>query len=132
MDKAPIIMVVEDDPLVSDLLRTFLRSEGFSVVDAGDGVSALRLLEKRTPDLILMDIIMPGLNGVALLNLVRRRSNVPIIMMTAISDPVFIENALADGADDYVTKPFVLPDLKGRIEAKLGRSGSGGGRSSSQ
>lgn len=123
MDNFPTIMIVDDDNLVSELLNTFLQREGYRVIMARDGTSALGLLQVCSPDLILMDLIMPGINGVALLSVVRRHSQVPIIMISAISEPSFVQKALADGADDYVTKPFKLPVLKASIEALLNKSG---------
>ncbi len=124
MKKRPFIVVVDDDQQMLKLLSRILELEGFDVAVVTDGRSALRLLEERRPDLLILDIIMPGLSGFEVLDLVRQRSDVPVIMLTVVTDVDSLRRALAAGADDYVTKPFSPRELVARIRAKLRRAGS--------
>ncbi len=122
MKKHPCIMVVDDEQPILKLLSRTLEPEGYGVVVADNGRSALELLEERTPDLIILDIMMPGLDGFQVLDLVRQRSNVPIIMLTARGEVTALCDALVLGADDYVRKPFGTRELLARIRAKLRRA----------
>jgi len=120
----PLIMVVDDSPEILKLVGDILKMEGFGVIPVSDGKSALQLLEQQNPDLILLDIMMPGeFNGLDVLYYIREKSSVPIIMLTAYSHPASIRKALEDGADDYITKPFSAQVLVARIQAKLRRKG---------
>ena len=122
MKKGPTIMVVDDDVAIVKMLERILRLEGYDVITAGDGKAALLLLEKAKPDLVILDIMMPGLDGVQVLQLMRERSNVPVIMLTARDEDFSIKQTLELGADDYVKKPFRTPVLLARIQAKLRRA----------
>lgn len=122
MKKRPTIMVVDDDAAIVKMLERTLRLEGYDVVTAGDGKAALLLLEKANPDLVILDIMMPGLDGLQVLQLMRERSNVPVIMLTARDEDFSIKQTLELGADDYVKKPFRTPVLLARIQAKLRRA----------
>lgn len=124
MKKRPFIVVAEDDRQTGKLLSRILELEGFDVTVVTDGKSALRLLDERKPDLLILDIIMPELDGFEVLDLVRERSDVPVIMLTVIPTVDSLRRALAAGADDYVTKPFSPRELVARIRAKLRRTRS--------
>ena len=122
MNKYPCIMVVDDEQTIRTLLKRILESEGYEVILAADGNSALTMLEKREPDLVILDINMPGLNGFQVLERIRQHSNVPVIMLTGIGEATALGNALSLGADDFVKKPFNVRELLARIKTKLRRS----------
>jgi len=116
------IMVVDDDPQIHRVLRTALVAQGYEAVDARNGDEAIERLGEEKPDLIILDVNMPRMNGLETCRVVRSTSDVPIIMLTvrdAESDKIA---ALDAGADDYVTKPFSSPELLARIRAALRRS----------
>ena len=124
MKKRPYIMVVDDEQAILRLLKRTLEPEGYGVILADSGSSALDLLEDSRPDLVILDIMMPGgLDGFQVLDLIRQRSNVPIIMLTARCEVTTLRDALSLGADDYVKKPFGRGELLARIRAKLRRAG---------
>ena len=123
MKKHPCIMVVDDEQAILRLLSRTLEPEGYDVVLADNGRSALVLLEEHTPDLVILDIMMPGLDGFQVLDLIRQRSNIPVIMLTAKREVNTARDALNLGADDYVRKPFGKAELLARIRAKLRRAG---------
>ena len=116
------IMVVDDEEVMLTLLDRILKHEGYEVTTASDGNSALVLMKKRRPDLVILDIMMPGLDGFQVLDLIRRRYDVPVIMLTARHEVTNLHDALALGADDYVRKPFSRLELMARIKAKLRRA----------
>jgi len=122
MKKRPRIMVVDDEQAILSLLKHTLEPEGYEVVVAADGRSALALLQEHRPDLVLLDIMMPGLDGFQTLDLIRQRSNVPVIMLTARGEVTTVRDALGLGADDYIRKPFHTRELLARIRAKLRRA----------
>ena len=122
MENRPVILAVDDEETMLKLLRVNLPLDGYGVITASDGVSALELLEKHQPDMVILDIMMPGLNGFQVLDLIRQRSNVPVIMLTARGDVTTVRDTLALGADDYVRKPFSILELTARIKAKLRRT----------
>ncbi len=123
MEKHQLILAVDDEESILKLLRVNLSKEGYDVATAADGESALALIEERSPDLVLLDIMMPGLDGLQVLNLIRQHSNIPVIMLTARQEVNVLGDAITLGADDYIRKPFSIPELKARIKAKLRRSG---------
>ena len=123
MENRPVILAVDDEETMLKLLRVNLPLDGYGVITASDGVSALELLEKHQPDMVILDIMMPGLNGFQVLDLIRQRSNVPVIMLTARGEVTTVRDTLALGADDYVRKPFSILELTARIRAKLRRAG---------
>lgn len=123
MKKHSHIMAVDDDKEILRILKRILELEGYDVAVAPDGGSALELLEEWQPDLVILDIIMPGLDGFQTLKRIRQRSSIPIIMLTAKCDVTTLNDALALGADDYVRKPFATRELVARVQAKLRRAG---------
>ncbi len=122
MKMRPLIMAVDDEPVILMLLKRTLESGGYDVIVATDGNSALILLNERQPDLVLLDIMMPELDGFQVLERLRPHSDVPVIMLTAKDEVDSVRNALALGADDYVRKPFSPRELLARIQARLRRS----------
>jgi len=122
MGKRPLIMAVDDEEPIRKLLRVNLTVDGYDVITATDGSSALELLEEYKPDLVLLDIMMPGLDGFQTLDLIRQRSDIPVIMLTARVGKSTLRDTLDLGADDYVTKPFSMQALEVRIRAKLRRA----------
>ena len=116
------ILVVEDDKNISDLIHMYLVKEGFDVRIAGDGGKALEEFQKKEPDLILLDIMLPVMDGWAVCAKVRETSKVPIIMLTAKSEVFDRIQGLEMGADDYIVKPFEMKELMARIHAVMRRS----------
>jgi len=123
MKKHTCIMVVDDEQAILRMLNRTLEPEGYGVILADSGSSALALLEECRPDLVILDIMMPGLDGFQVLDLIRQRSNIPVIMLTARGEVTTLRYALSLGADDYVRKPFGTRELLARIRAKLRRAG---------
>lgn len=117
-----LILIVEDDDRLRSALRLALREEGFEVEAVRDAESALDRLAVIDPDLILVDIMLPGANGLDLCRSIRQTSHVPIIVVTARDDSHDVVAGLEAGADDYVTKPFVIKELAARIRALLRRT----------
>ena len=124
MKKHPCIMVVDDEPQILKLLDRTLKTEGYDVVVADNGRPALDMLEEHRPDLVILDIMMPGLDGFQVLNLIRQRSNIPVIMLSARREVATRRDTLILGTDDYVGKPFCTGELVARIRAKLRRAGA--------
>jgi len=115
------ILVVEDDRTLQDVLRFNLAKEGYVVNQAYSGPQALEIARHEQPDLILLDIMLPELNGLEVLRILRRDYTLPVILLTAKSDEVDKVVGLELGADDYVTKPFGLKELMARVRAHLRR-----------
>jgi DNA-binding response OmpR family regulator len=115
--------VVEDDDDVRTLVRTVLERAGIEVIAAGDGSEGLRSLYEWRPDLVVLDVGMPGLDGWEVLNRIRELGDTPVLMLTASAGELEKVRGLREGADDYVTKPFGHQELVARIEAILRRSG---------
>ncbi len=115
------ILVVDDDPAIAEMLTMVLEREGFDTVVVGDGNEAVVAAAKEDPDLILLDLMLPGMGGVDVCRTIRETSSVPIIMLTAKSDTVDVVLGLESGADDYVTKPFKPKELFARVRARLRR-----------
>ena len=120
--KTHTILVVEDDQDMLQLLGRILESEGYHVTLATNGVYVLSMVRETRPDLVLLDIMMPGPNGYTILDSIRQYSDVPVIMVTAKREMEALQKALALGADDYVRKPFRTTELLARIKAKLRRA----------
>lgn len=120
------IMVVDDDSNICELLRLYLEKEGYEAIIAENGVRALELFQKETPDLILLDVMMPQLDGWQVCRELRKSSQVPIIMLTAKGEVFDKVLGLELGADDYVVKPFETKEVMARIKAVLRRSGVDG------
>jgi DNA-binding response OmpR family regulator len=113
------ILVIDDDPHMLKLMEITLKREGYDVVLAIDGVVGISLLKETKPDLILLDIMMPKPDGFEVLERIRRESNVPVIMLTAIQEVDSVIKSLGLGADDYVRKPFRPAELIARVRTKL-------------
>ena len=118
---APKILVVDDDPSISDMLTLVLETEGFDPVPVMDGNEAVPAFREHQPDLILLDLMLPGMNGVDICRAIRQESSVPIVMLTAKTDTVDVVLGLESGADDYIMKPFKPKELVARIRARLRR-----------
>lgn len=116
------ILVVEDDRNISDLIHMYLVKEGFDVRIVGDGGKAIEEFQKKVPDLILLDIMLPVMDGWAVCSKIRETSRVPIIMLTAKSEVFDKIQGLEMGADDYIVKPFEMKELIARINAVLRRT----------
>ncbi len=116
------ILVVEDDSNISDLLRMYLEKEGFDVRIAYDGGRAVEEFEKKEPDMVLLDIMLPVLDGWSVCAKIREKSKVPIIMLTAKGEVMDKIQGLEMGADDYIVKPFEMKELLARINAVLRRT----------
>ena len=121
--KASTILVVDDEPQIRRVMRATLTAEGYAIVEARDGQEALVKFRSERPDLIILDMNMPGLDGVEACREIRSSSSVPIIMLTVRSAEKDKVRALDAGADDYVVKPFGIQELLARIRATLRRSG---------
>jgi DNA-binding response OmpR family regulator len=120
------ILVVEDDNKVAELLRLYLEKDGYQVAIASDGLYALKLAEERNPDIILLDLNLPKLDGIEVCRALRRKSEVPIIMVTARDEDTDKIVGLELGADDYITKPFSPREVVARVRAVLRRAGDKG------
>ncbi|MFG3505382.1 response regulator transcription factor [Streptomyces sp. NPDC047821] len=116
------ILVVDDDPTVSEVVTGYLERAGFAVARAADGPEALRLAADRWPDLVVLDLMLPGMDGLEVCRTLRERRPVPVIMLTARGDEEDRVLGLEIGADDYVTKPFSPRELVLRVESVLRRS----------
>ncbi|HEY7940507.1 MAG TPA: response regulator transcription factor [Candidatus Limnocylindrales bacterium] len=116
------ILVVDDEPRIAQLARDYLEHAGFAVLTAGDGHGALATAHARRPDLVVLDLGLPGMDGLDVARALRRESDVPIIMLTARDDELDRVLGLELGADDYVTKPFSPRELVARVRAVLRRA----------
>jgi len=118
------IAVVEDEPSIREVVSLYLKRAGYLVAGYADGLDALDALTHQTPDLVIMDVMLPGMDGLALLRMLRDRSNVPIILLTSRREEVDRISGLELGADDYVVKPFSPQELVSRVRAVLRRTRS--------
>ena len=116
------VLIVEDDKGIADFLQLELEHEGFAVDHAADGRNALELFESAVPDIVLLDIMLPKLNGLEVLRRIRKTSRVPVIMLTARGDTLDKVSALDSGADDYLAKPFEIEELLARMRAVMRRN----------
>jgi two-component system KDP operon response regulator KdpE len=119
------VMIVDDDPALVELLTDYLGRLGYRVVGVSDGRDAGRVFAEVLPDIVLLDVTMPGLDGWQVLSSLREASKVPVIMLTARGDEHEVLRGFASGADDYVTKPFSFAQLAARIKAVLDRAAHG-------
>lgn len=119
---AQTILVVEDDPKIVNLLRLYLEREGYSVLAAGDGPSAVETAERAHPALIVLDLMLPQMDGIEVTRRLRATSDIPILMLTARVDEVDKLVGLSMGADDYVTKPFSPREVVARVRTILRRT----------
>ena len=116
------ILVVDDEVKITEVLKSYLEAAGYTVLSAHNGTGALRFFEKYSPALIVLDLMLPDISGEDICRNIRRKSNVPIIMLTAKVDDSDVISGLGIGADDYLTKPFSPKQLVARIEAVLRRT----------
>ena len=123
------ILVVDDDPAIVRSVRRALEARDYSVRTLSDGLEVLPVLREFRPEAILLDLVLPGADGIAVCRMVRAESTVPILLLSAIGDDAKKVEALDEGADDYVTKPFSMAELLARLRVHLRRSaGNGTGR----
>src|SRR5579862_6884279 len=116
------VLVVDDDPALSEMLGIVLRNEGFDPSFVGDGDQALTAFRATKPDLVLLDLMLPGTDGVDVCRAIRAESGIPIVMLTARSDTLDVVIGLESGADDYILKPFKPKELVARMRARLRRN----------
>ena len=123
MPGQPLILVVEDEPAIADAVAARLRSEGVRVEIAGDGPSGVARCESLQPDLVVLDLMLPGFDGLEVCRRIQRDRHVPVLMLTARDDEADVVIGLGVGADDYLTKPFSMRELVARVGALLRRAG---------
>ena len=121
------ILVIDDEPSILEVVSAYLRNEGYQVLTARDGASGLKAARAFKPDLLVLDIMLPGMDGLELLTRLRRESDAYVILLTARSEETDKIVGLSLGADDYLTKPFSPRELVARVKAALRRLRSGGG-----
>ncbi|HLR57876.1 MAG TPA: MtrAB system response regulator MtrA [Beutenbergiaceae bacterium] len=115
------VLVVDDDAALSEMIGIVLESEGFEAVFSADGTTAMEAFRQAQPDLVLLDLMLPGIDGIEVCKRIRAESGVPIVMLTAKSDTADVVLGLEAGADDYVPKPFKPRELVARVRARLRR-----------
>jgi len=115
------ILLVEDDPSIREITALGLRAAGFAVETAADGAEGLERWRATSPDLVLLDVMLPRLDGLEVLRAIRREATTPVVMLTARADTIDVVVGLESGADDYVRKPFEMPELVARLRAALRR-----------
>ena len=115
------VLVVEDEPTLLDTLEYNLNRQGYEVYTAADGLAALEVARQQSPDVIVLDVMLPGIDGIEVCRILRREMNVPILMLTARAEEVDKIVGLEVGADDYLTKPFSMRELLARVKALLRR-----------
>lgn len=123
----PLILVVDDEPAVREVVCEKLAHHNFRAIGAASGKEAFKLVDEATPDLVLLDLRLPDIDGMTICQQIRRKSRIPIIMLTAMGEEVNRIVGLELGADDYITKPCSLDELVARIRAVLRRSSAGSG-----
>ena len=116
------ILVVDDEALLVKGIRFNLQSEGYEVITGSDGLDAVRLVQEEQPDLVILDVMMPNMDGMSACGKIREFSDIPIILLTAKTDDIDKLMGFDHGADDYITKPFNILELKARIRALLRRT----------
>ncbi len=115
------VLIVDDDLALAEMLGIVLRGEGLDVIHVADGSAAIGAFQDHRPDLILLDVMLPGMDGISVCKRIRAESGVPIVMLTARTDTVDVVVGLESGADDYVVKPFKPAELIARVRARLRR-----------
>jgi DNA-binding response OmpR family regulator len=123
------VLVVDDEPIVRDVVVRYLQREGYETLEAGDGLDAQELLRNHEPSLVVLDLMLPGMDGLQLCQWIRARSELPVIMLTARAEEADRIVGLELGADDYLTKPFSPRELAARVRTVLRRSRHIGGPS---
>jgi len=122
MSKKATILIVDDEPNVRKLVKANLESSGYKLIQAEDGEQAIEMVESTLPDLVILDLMLPKMDGYTVCRRLREFSTVPVIMLTARSAPVDLVHGFEVGADDYLTKPFSVTELLMRVQAVLRRS----------
>ncbi|MCL2782469.1 MAG: MtrAB system response regulator MtrA [Propionibacteriaceae bacterium] len=117
----PVVLVVDDDVALSEMLQIVLRQEGFDTVWCGRGDRTMEAFHRQRPDIVLLDIMLPGRDGIDVCRAIRAESGVPIVMLTARSDTQDVVRGLEAGADDYIPKPFKVQELVARVRTRLRR-----------
>ncbi|GIK40566.1 MAG: DNA-binding response regulator [Chloroflexota bacterium] len=125
--KPATILVVDDEQSILNIVTAYLRAEGYTIHTASDGPSGLKAARTLKPDLLILDLMLPGMDGIELLTQLRRESDVYVILLTAKSEETDKVIGLSVGADDYLTKPFSARELVARVKAALRRYGQGSG-----
>ena len=120
-NKHQCIMVVDDDPEIRELISRTLELEGYDVATASDGNVVLSVMQEQSPDLLILDIVMPQLDGFQLLKLIRQHSNIPVFVLTARCETMILEESVALGADGYLRKPFRPRELAMLVRTNLRR-----------
>jgi len=120
--KPPSVLIVDDEANIRKIVASYLRAEGFEVFEAPDGNRGLNEFKRTAPDVVILDVMMPGIDGIETLRELRRKSDVPVIMLTARAEETDLVIGLSVGADDYVTKPFSSKELVARVKALMRRS----------
>ena len=121
MDEKYHILAVDDETQVTLVIKRVLEQEGYTVTTTNDGYAALDIVVNSQPDLVILDINMPGINGYQVLEKIREQHDIPVIMLSADQDVSSVGNSIGLGADDYIRKPFHLRELSARVKAKLRR-----------
>jgi DNA-binding response OmpR family regulator len=116
------VLVIDDEPIVREVVASYLQHEGYETLEAGDGHTARRLLEDEPPDLVVLDLMLPGIDGLELCRWIRARSDLPVIMLTARGEEADRIVGLELGADDYIAKPFSPRELAARVRTVLRRT----------
>jgi len=117
MPRVPVVLVVDDEGPIREVIRRYLVAEGFRVVEAADGESALEQFGAHTPDVVVLDVMMPGIDGIEVLRRIRTRSDAYVVMVTARDEETDRLIGLSVGADDYISKPFSPRELVARVKA---------------
>ena len=117
-----LILVVDDDPKIAALVKLYLERAGFAVATAGDGLEALQLMRRNQPALMVLDLMLPGLDGAGVARIARDEAGIPIVMLTALGSTRHRVDGLESGADDYVAKPFAPAELVARVRSVLRRA----------
>lgn len=119
---SPLILIIEDEAEIAEIVEAYLRQDGFATLVASDGQKGMQYFQKHKPQLVLLDIRLPGQNGLDMLQAIRAENSTPVIMLTALTDDVNKLLGLRLGADDYITKPFNPSEIVARVRAVLRRS----------
>ncbi|GAA4416917.1 two-component system response regulator MtrA [Georgenia halophila] len=118
---SPKLLVIDDDTALAEMIGIVLDAEGYDAVFCADGTQAPEMFRREQPDLVLLDLMLPGLDGIEICRIIRADSDVPVVMLTAKSDTLDVVAGLEAGADDYIAKPFKPKELVARVRARLRR-----------